>query len=130
MVGKQTRTGDVCSWPHREESRLAEDRFSEFSSRGRCRYGDYREVGLSSGGAAAAVVEGVLCMQSLDADGSASIGLRYSPAAPDSDSQRGFCQKKSIEAGISIGAESGEVETASGVLGEERGFAFRSHLLA
>lgn len=130
MVDKQIRARDVCFWLYQGKTKLVEGRFTVLGSRGHSCYGEYREFALPIGGTAAAIFEGVLFEHSLEPDGSASISLRYFGAEPDSDSPCGFSQKEAITAGISMGAESGEEEIESVMLGEKHEFVFRSHTLA
>jgi len=130
MVEKQIRAKNVCFWLYHGASKLVEGRFTALRSRGQSCYGDYREFALLDGGAAAAIFGGVLFEHSLDADGSASIGLRYLAAVPDAASPCGYSQKEVVKACLSMGAESGLDALESVMLGEEHEFVFRSHSLA
>jgi hypothetical protein len=109
---------------------LVEDRFTVLRCWCVCSFGHHREFAVAGLEGPAVIFEGAIIEHELLKDGAASIGLKYYSMEPDADSPIGVRQTIEVNAGLSIGSESGAEKQESVMLADTHEFVFRTWRIA
>ena len=107
-----------------QQERVAAGSFPVQRQRGASCFGSHQTV------AGFSIFSGVIIEHSLADDGSASLTLGLYEIEQSPDSPLGVRQRQVLKSGIAVGAESGEHEAASVMLGDEHEFVFTSAAVA
>ena len=110
-------------------TKLVEGNFTVMDRPGVSCFGANRDIVIDSRRERISIYQGAVFEHELNADGSASISIKYYSAEP-TDDPIGYRQFVLIKAGLSMGSESGNEKLESVMLGNSHEFVFRSHALA